>query len=185
MTGRTAHPRSRGENLIGVAADLSAQGSSPLTRGKRDPVPRRLKGRRLIPAHAGKTPPSGLSRTAPTAHPRSRGENSMSSSTSASIAGSSPLTRGKPARRLRARPRGRLIPAHAGKTSSPGASSHPARDHPRSRGENLEDNWEVLDADGSSPLTRGKPGRPIASLETSGIIPAHAGKTSGRWGSRP
>ena len=30
-----AHPRSRGENLIGVAADLSAQGSSPLTRGKR------------------------------------------------------------------------------------------------------------------------------------------------------
>ena len=29
-----AHPRVGGENLIGVAADLSAQGSSPRGRGK-------------------------------------------------------------------------------------------------------------------------------------------------------
>ena len=50
-----AHPRSRGENLIGVAADLAAQGSSPLTRGKRPGALDRLAGQRLIPAHAGKT----------------------------------------------------------------------------------------------------------------------------------
>ena len=31
---RQAHPRAGGENLIGVAADLSAQGSSPRGRGK-------------------------------------------------------------------------------------------------------------------------------------------------------
>ena len=50
-----AHPRSRGENLIGVAADLAAQGSSPLTRGKHVAENRRRHRRGLIPAHAGKT----------------------------------------------------------------------------------------------------------------------------------
>ena len=32
---RRAHPRSRGENRVGGAADEVGQGSSPLTRGKR------------------------------------------------------------------------------------------------------------------------------------------------------
>ena len=51
----------------------------------------------LIPAHAGKT--SIMRRTASLhrAHPRSRGENSESSEEGVSCAGSSPLTRGKPA----------------------------------------------------------------------------------------
>ena len=50
-----AHPRSRGENLIGVAADLSAQGSSPLTRGKQSFADGFDGSSGLIPAHAGKT----------------------------------------------------------------------------------------------------------------------------------
>ena len=53
--GRTAHPRSRGENarLFSVTAPVS--GSSPLTRGKRRLLPSSGLVRRLIPAHAGKT----------------------------------------------------------------------------------------------------------------------------------
>ena len=72
-----AHPRSRGENLIGVAADLAAQGSSPLTRGKRTQLEVGDTVVRLIPAHAGKT--SGVTVTARPglAHPRSRGENTF------------------------------------------------------------------------------------------------------------
>ena len=50
---QTAHPRSRGENLMRCRTLVAASGSSPLTRGKL-----RCRGglrpdRRLIPAHAG------------------------------------------------------------------------------------------------------------------------------------
>ena len=50
-----AHPRSRGENAPGIASANWFQGSSPLTRGKRPRRAGRLRGRGLIPAHAGKT----------------------------------------------------------------------------------------------------------------------------------
>ena len=53
--GDRAHPRSRGEN--GTRSDLAyvTEGSSPLTRGKRDVGGVRPSGGGLIPAHAGKT----------------------------------------------------------------------------------------------------------------------------------
>ena len=72
-----AHPRSRGENISSGRSALPTSGSSPLTRGK--PLHRlgNMRGRGLIPAHAGKTrsclPASPLNR----AHPRSRGENAL------------------------------------------------------------------------------------------------------------
>ena len=72
---RRAHPRSRGENSAVVRVAHNAQGSSPLTRGKRRPDGRGRGGRRLIPAHAGKTRPGREHQRARAAHPRSRGEN--------------------------------------------------------------------------------------------------------------
>ena len=55
LADHRAHPRSRGENLIGYSITQKHLGSSPLTRGKRRPsrLPRWRRG--LIPAHAGKT----------------------------------------------------------------------------------------------------------------------------------
>ena len=50
-----AHPRSRGENGQRSAAYFAAQGSSPLTRGKRAAQRRLFRSAGLIPAHAGKT----------------------------------------------------------------------------------------------------------------------------------
>ena len=90
-----AHPRSRGENTSRTTPMDRRWGSSPLTRGK----PRRLAPwlgcPRLIPAHAGKTPPKRLTRTSSPAHPRSRGENVLAAPMIVLIWGSSPLTRGK------------------------------------------------------------------------------------------
>ena len=111
-----AHPRSRGENRDQLSVEGGGLGSSPLTRGKPGACPNCSPAGRLIPAHAGKT----LCRTRPAkpaaAHPRSRGENSTSSTSSLTLHGSSPLTRGKPHRTVgRPGPPG-LIPAHAGKT---------------------------------------------------------------------
>ena len=71
--------------------------------------------------------------------------------------GSSPLTRGKPARRGHRRQPRRLIPAHAGKTR-------------RTR-------CPTKSPVGSSPLTRGKHLRCPLRKQRVRLIPAHAGKT--------
>ena len=111
-----AHPRSRGENSDPGVPTHTTTGSSPLTRGKRlDRCVAQLT-HGLIPAHAGKTTPTGNGAVHAAAHPRSRGENVTVSEGWEKIEGSSPLTRGK--RGVRAEMflgRG-LIPAHAGKT---------------------------------------------------------------------
>ena len=73
---------------------------------------------RLIPAHAGKTLAGYGGLDQQRAHPRSRGENSVAEQHLDERLGSSPLTRGK---RLGAKDMydlSRLIPAHAGKTTS-------------------------------------------------------------------
>ena len=76
---------------------------------------------------------------------------------SVSASGSSPLTRGKLTSPDEQLIKLGLIPAHAGKTTN--RRSVPTRPwaHPRSRGENLWQDWRTNTREGSSPLTRGKP----------------------------
>ncbi len=179
-----AHPRSRGENDFLPFSARFLAGSSPLTRGKRGLEDRLVVDRGLIPAHAGKTVVRCFGDRHRGAHPRSRGENPLSSRSTRQNAGSSPLTRGKhckPRRRLFI---SGLIPAHAGKTLTHTAGGGRGWAHPRSRGENRVDVAQLLADGGSSPLTRGKPlparpGQPGVRL-----IPAHAGKTTGHCGRR-
>ena len=91
--------------------------------------------------------------------------------------GSSPLTRGKP-RRLPTSPQvPRLIPAHAGKTPRERCRRRPSPAHPRSRGENSTAAQSCAPRQGSSPLTRGKPGGEHPATGVHRLIPAHAGKT--------
>ena len=174
-----AHPRSRGENGGRPASRTRRMGSSPLTRGKPCCSLTTLVSIGLIPAHAGKTWPWPRPCRLRGAHPRSRGENIKSARGSVIDWGSSPLTRGKRAASDEKPARGRLIPAHAGKTPrwSPRPPGRPA--HPRSRGENQKAAIEEQKGKGSSPLTRGK--RPRLGLvgHQRRLIPAHAGKTGG------
>ena len=116
--------------------------------------------------------------------------------------GSSPLTRGKPCLVRNRSPLGGLIPAHAGKTllmpahmpsmkgSSPltrgkpsgqAGPAPPTPAHPRSRGENTASFFGSADILGSSPLTRGKLVGARRESTPGGLIPAHAGKTCGKW----
>ena len=174
---RRAHPRSRGENLLLVLPSGSIQGSSPLTRGKLTVKVSAHNFIGLIPAHAGKTGKTDVALEELGAHPRSRGENAYPLMAAITHPGSSPLTRGKREILLCEVLAGRLIPAHAGKTSSGSRPPAPPRAHPRSRGENPPfASWNALMA-GSSPLTRGKQNRASISMPASGLIPAHAGKT--------
>ena len=151
-----AHPRSRGENLVGLLLFPIGGGSSPLTRGKHDLQVARVGNRRLIPAHAGKTHCLDRCHLAPPAHPRSRGENLATRGASLIARGSSPLTRGKRVVGSGDSAVGRLIPAHAGKTDFMPFSRHEVTAHPRSRGENVLEEIGGNVGKGSSPLTRGK-----------------------------
>ena len=130
------YPRSRGENLLLKWRACRSAGSSPLTRGKLRCTGIPIPGRRLIPAHAGKTKASLKISSRLAAHPRSRGKNSAVPCLSYPVVGSSPLTRGKPSRRVTFPLTVGLIPAHAGKTSHLGAQIIHCWAHPRSRGEN-------------------------------------------------
>ena len=172
-----AHPRSRGENETHPLIVPIVAGSSPLTRGKHAAVAAQEIVGRLIPAHAGKTGSGFLHVTRRSAHPRSRGENKLRAVRSLLTDGSSPLTRGKPRRSWIDLTRGRLIPAHAGKTAFPLRTPSGSSAHPRSRGENFPVFGRLPLRTGSSPLTRGKQLVRAQGANRTGLIPAHAGKT--------
>ena len=113
------------------------------------------------------------------AHPRSRGENNIEAIADQAYTGSSPLTRGKQRESLDSVLPDRLIPAHAGKTESEGVRTIGVSAHPRSRGENTQDQAPKSDQAGSSPLTRGKLFVVQSQAPVPWLIPAHAGKTQG------
>ena len=175
-----AHPRSRGENREPYTKEHHVTGSSPLTRGKLLSLTKICGLRRLIPAHAGKTFVGVDEGGGGGAHPRSRGENGTRIDCDMTRRGSSPLTRGKPRRRARCRSGGRLIPAHAGKTSTVTRLLASRAAHPRSRGENTGSCGPPQVPRGSSPLTRGKRQARRDTHRHAGLIPAHAGKTHTR-----
>ena len=92
--------------------------------------------------------------------------------------GSSPLTRGKRHFQALNNLGLRLIPAHAGKTACECPDADGGGAHPRSRGENDAPHDDVCSGTGSSPLTRGKRLSTDGMCSWTGLIPAHAGKTS-------
>ena len=172
-----AHPHSCGENMVSDGKVSLEDGSSPLTRGKPGVHNPEGAARGLIPAHAGKTRPCSSRPLTSRAHPRSRGENVAQTLGPGSLKGSSPLTRGKPPPASDTNRRGRLIPAHAGKTRLSGAPPTTRWAHPRSRGENPPPKRAQRHQEGSSPLTRGKQVGSGDGVGGGGLIPAHAGKT--------
>ena len=178
--GGAAHPRSRGENLIVWSIRLFNCGSSPLTRGKPVRQLARVRDRRLIPAHAGKTCRRGGASTRRRAHPRSRGEHVPTNQRLGRRSGSSPLTRGTRPRRDARRYRRRLIPAHAGNTGGVPVWHVGLAAHPRSRGEHAGSAADCTSTMGSSPLTRGTLVVLRLIMRCRGLIPAHAGNTAPR-----
>ena len=177
LSSPPAHPRSRGENLE-LRHDVGLEpGSSPLTRGKLGARSRDGHLGRLIPAHAGKTWSCRSRSACPSAHPRSRGENSAAFGWINGSLGSSPLTRGKLIHASDWIAPDRLIPAHAGKTHVMSRVTWRVTAHPRSRGENASKSTPIRSPYGSSPLTRGKRHHGDKGTRCRRLIPAHAGKT--------
>ena len=155
-------------------------GSSPHTRGALAPAAASARPTGIIPAYAGSTGTLRLSYIQFRDHPRIRGEHSKRASCSSGIRGSSPHTRGAPARRAGLGCRRRIIPAYAGSTPCGASTNGTLSDHPRIRGEHIPTPPTAARPRGSSPHTRGAPSLPGWLCRQSRIIPAYAGSTSPR-----
>ena len=88
------HPRMRGEHVITVQYNVSAEGSSPHARGTRVCAQLAVATWGIIPACAGNTPESSTAASPTTDHPRMRGEHSRKEPRSWCNLGSSPHARG-------------------------------------------------------------------------------------------
>ena len=172
-----AHPRAGGENQHRLARPGHPHGSSPRGRGKPSWSKPPTLTARLIPARAGKTPPTPSPHCRPRAHPRAGGENPGQLGAGIVGAGSSPRGRGKPDWRRRRLVGSGLIPARAGKTNRSGVYVSYSPAHPRAGGENRRDGAGGPLERGSSPRGRGKPFDSVDESLDERLIPARAEKT--------
>ena len=132
----TDHPRACGANYACCSASVSPYGSSPRMRGKLALSLAPCPGVRIIPAHAGQTGGRWRLRRARPDHPRACGANTVQGAAFAGVVGSSPRMRGKHVLGDTPFVRIRIIPAHAGQTSTPMSVPCSISDHPRACGAN-------------------------------------------------
>ena len=178
LVNATDHPRACGANVSSQSAMARKSGSSPRMRGKQLPIAKMLAHVRIIPAHAGQTVGMVVFPRAQSDHPRVCGANGPFITVSTQIFGSSPRMRGK-RRAVQGLPGGgRIIPAHAGQTSSSPSICQQRPDHPRACGANQAAGLNAGILGGSSPRMRGKLSPTTSRYNFPRIIPAHAGQTA-------
>ena len=149
----------------------------PRTRGEKSAVKEAVAPvAGITPAHAGKRNRQCNLQVCRWDHPRTRGEKGNMPEKFNELLGSPPHTRGKDIYILAISFHSRITPAHAGKRRWGCSLRRPPRDHPRTRGEKLQNIIDFIVNVGSPPHTRGK-GLHVPDGQVMGrITPAHAGK---------
>ncbi len=131
----SVHPRARGERLRVDSSIPVNYGSSPRTRGTRQPRRDTAARKRFIPAHAGNAGNVVAANARRAVHPRARGEREEARDKFCPQTGSSPRTRGTQKLSEKLAEYRRFIPAHAGNAASRKPRRFRASVHPRARGE--------------------------------------------------
>ena len=148
------HPRLRGNNGIAMNARHRMAGSPPLAREQPVLHTQPLTRGRITPACAGTTEYGRKCCQECWDHPRLRGNNGAAFCIQSRQTGSPPLAR----EQLKDMPTGkkpkRITPACAGTTNTVMNTSRGIEDHPRLRGNNLNDQLQDPDSTGSPPLAR-------------------------------
>ena len=179
LQGTKDHPRIRGEHRQHRRRPERGRGSSPHTRGALNEIWVGDGGGGIIPAYAGSTSRKDIDLAWRADHPRIRGEHRLSGLYTGDGQGSSPHTRGALAHPPDARHGKRIIPAYAGSTAGASSRRQPRGDHPRIRGEHLNERAARQRRKGSSPHTRGALAADRRQEAPKRIIPAYAGSTRG------
>ena len=170
------HPRVRGEKWESVSMMSSPTGSPPRARGKEFPASVAGRHPGITPACAGKSDGAPSGRDCGRDHPRVRGEKVAGGRRGLFERGSPPRARGKELRPVHAPSRFGITPACAGKRRLFATKKELSGDHPRVRGEKVDEvliNESLL---GSPPRARGKAGSRTGGGKAAGITPACAGK---------
>ena len=177
---RRAHPRVRGEDMLGPVLDEDEEGSPPRARGGHGRPACTPPAAGLTPACAGRTsPPAGTPSLGP-AHPRVRGEDAARTSIHTVLLGSPPRARGGRVGLAGDGEARGLTPACAGRTS-PGRCPRPTSGaHPRVRGEDRPHRGLPQRGRGSPPRARGGRGEVRAHRPQRRLTPACAGRTARR-----
>ena len=128
------HPRGCGAHLRVNSVRLRMPGSSPRVRGSLFANMKKSLLAGIIPAGAGLTPLSRITRMGGGDHPRGCGAHCGFTCFALSSTGSSPRVRGSPAMVAAPLVGAGIIPAGAGLTVENGAVSSNGRDHPRGCG---------------------------------------------------
>ena len=184
ITGKSRQPRTpdqprvRGEHDSAEKAFQVIDGSAPRARGTRCTLPRSQSRRRISPACAGNTRPTGGRRGTCSDQPRVRGEHSFNRSPLRFHAGSAPRARGTRLARQHAAQRGRISPACAGNTHAAVCSGPRRTDQPRVRGEHFVGCRQRDCGAGSAPRARGTQDAFVGCAYVKRISPACAGNTT-------
>ncbi len=144
--GRRDHPRTRGEDIVGMFVAAGTVGPSPHARGRLGVESDLGAADRTTPARAGKTRPRRRARPVCSDHPRTRGEDSVIRKSVRVSGGPPPHARGRPTGTEQDSSRSGTTPARAGKTRSTPTTACSPTDHPRTRGED-----RMLDSTRSPP----------------------------------
>ena len=171
-------PAYAGCTVIRLGFCRTMRGSSPLTRGALSAGKNRMLLSGIIPAYAGCTLSNLNVESVRRDHPRLRGVHVGRVLRGRLGVGSSPLTRGARLPGMRSLGPSRIIPAYAGCTLGTLRDRICSTDHPRLRGVHLLCPESDFVEEGSSPLTRGAPGKLARRSAFRRIIPAYAGCTS-------
>ena len=155
--GGRDHPRMRGEHLLDAPRVSCATGSSPHARGAQPVQADSRCAYGIIPACAGST--------------------ACSCTGSIGVGGSSPHARGALDTRQGFPIVTGIIPACAGSTRPWHCPRLRNWDHPRMRGEHVQQIFDITGSKGSSPHARGAHRQRYPRFHQFGIIPACAGST--------
>ena len=176
-SGTRDHPRACGAHIGEQINKARSTGSSPRMRGSPHALGILAGAVGIIPAHAGLTHPSSPKQCHAGDHPRACGAHNHFSKNASSEQGSSPRMRGSLHRLLLAMLSAGIIPAHAGLTCSGCRHSSAPWDHPRACGAHRLVKAPASKWEGSSPRMRGSLILSLNGMNSTGIIPAHAGLT--------
>ena len=177
MLSLTDHPRACGELVLGPDLWGVDAGSSPRMRGTRQGSGGGRRPVRIIPAHAGNSHLTWVASGTEPDHPRACGELVDAGCPWLTESGSSPRMRGTQMRGSRYEMSCRIIPAHAGNSTSTTWIWKCSTDHPRACGELHSGIIFAFLACGSSPRMRGTRCHTGSRSRFGRIIPAHAGNS--------
>ena len=172
------HPRVRGDDIGGRRHVFGEDGTPPRARGRHGVDHVHAPGAGNTPACAGTTRRRASASVATPEHPRVRGDDRCSITSSIGAQGTPPRARGRPPAPKSETPSLGNTPACAGTTNDQDLNRDWIAEHPRVRGDDVRVGAVVVDDRGTPPRARGRRGRRDRRDQQVRNTPACAGTTS-------